>query len=239
MQPTLSAAPSLSIVRRDRIFHTGMAVAFLLTAFAGFAQTYFLKGFYHTPPLTLLVHMHGLVFTAWLIMLLVQTALVASHRVDLHRRLGVIGALLAAIMIPIGVMTALASARRGMAPPGLDPLMFLIIPLGSVAMFAGFVGAALWKRRDREIHRRLMLLGTISIMAPAIARMPFVALRPAFASYLALLFVLAAIIYDWRSRGRVHSIYIWGGLIILLSSPMRFGIGHTSVWKSFARLLVE
>jgi hypothetical protein len=106
-------------------------------------------------------------------------------------------------------------------------------------MFAAFVGAALWNRRERETHRRLMLLGTISIMAPAIARMPFVALRPAFASYLALIFVLAAIIYDWRSRGRVHSIYIWGGLIILLSGPVRFGIGHTAAWKSFARFLVE
>ena len=233
-----SSAP-LSPSRHDRIFHTGIAVVFLITAVAGFAPTYFLKPFYPAPALTPLVHAHGLLFTAWLLLLLTQSALVAASRVDLHRRLGIAGAVLAAVMVPVGIMTAVASARRGFATPGLQPLVFLIFPFGSIVMFAGFIGAALWKRRQREIHRRLILLGTVSIMPPAIARLPIVGLQPRLALLLSLLFVLAAMIHDWKSRGRVHPLYIWGGLIILLSGPVRSGIGQTAAWQSFARFLVE
>lgn len=235
-------APTITPVshtRHDRIFHTGIALAFLVTAIAGFAPTYFLKEFYHTPPLTPLLHVHGLVFTGWLLLLLTQSALVAAHRVDVHKRLGIAGAVLAAAMIPVGIMTAIAAARHGAATPGLDPLVFMVFPVGAVVMFAGFIGAALWKRRQPEIHRRLILLGTVSILTPAIARLSFVGHNPILALQLSLLFVIAAMIHDWKSRRRLHPLYIWGGLIVLLSGPVRSGIGHTSAWQSFARFLVE
>lgn len=234
----LSVTP-LSPARPGRIFHTGMAIAFLVTAFAGFGPTYFLKEFYHTPPLTPLLHAHGLVFTSWLLLLFAQSALISARRVDLHKRLGIAGAVLAAAMIPLGVMTAIETARRGAATPGLEPLVFMIFPMGAIVMFAGFIGAALWKRRQPEVHRRLVLLGTVSIMTPAIARLPFVGRNPVLALVLSLLFVIAGIIHDWKSRRRIHPLYIWGGLIILLSGPLRSAIGHTAAWQSFARLIVE
>ena len=229
----------LSPARPGRIFHTGIAVAFLVTAFAGFAPTYFLKGFYDKPPLTPLLHAHGFVFTLWLVLLVIQSGLVAAHRADVHKRLGIAGAVLAATMILLGFMTAIEAARRGVATPGLQPLVFMIFPVGAVVMFAGFIGAALWKRRQPEIHRRLILLGTVSIMTPAIARLPFAGRSPVFALVLSLLFVVAGMIHDWKSRGRVHPLYIWGGLIVLLSGPVRSGIGHTAAWQSFARWIVE
>jgi hypothetical protein len=216
-----------------------MAIAFLVTAFAGFGPTYFLKGFYHTPPLTPLLHVHGLVFTSWLVLLLIQSALVAAHRVDLHKRLGIAGAVLAAAMIVLGLMTAVESARRGVAAPGLEPLVFMVFPVGAVVMFAGFIGAALWKRRRPELHRRLILLGTVSIMTPAIARLPIAGRSPVVALSLSLLFVIAGMIHDWKSRRRVHPLYVWGGVIILLSGPGRAAIGHTAAWQSFARYLVQ
>ncbi|MEO7412772.1 MAG: hypothetical protein ABIZ81_05395 [Opitutaceae bacterium] len=215
-----------------------MAVAFLLTAVAGFGPTYFLKGLYPTPPLSPLLHVHGGVFTAWLLLLIVQSGLVAAHRVDLHQRLGIAGALLAVSMVPLGIMTAIEAARRGAATPGLTPLVFMVFPVGAVVMFAGFIGAALWKRRQPELHRRLILLGTISIMTPAIARLPFAGKNPVFALALSLLFVIAAMIHDWKTRGRIHPLYIWGGLFVLLSGPVRSAIGHTEAWLSIARFLV-
>lgn len=224
---------------RRSTFHAGMSVAFLVTAFAGFAPTYYLKALSHAPPLSPLVHVHGLVFTAWLLLLFTQSALVAAHRIDLHRRLGVVGAVLAATMLPVGILTATAAARRGVAPPGFDPLVFLIFPITSVALFAGFIGAAMWRRRQPESHRRLMLLATISLMTPAIARLPVVGTRPVVGLLLSTLFVLAAMLNDWKARRPVHPSYLWGGLIILLSGPARFGLGHTEVWRSLARFLVE
>jgi hypothetical protein len=234
-----AASLSTSVpVRRDRIFHTGLAVAFLVTTIAGFGPTYFLKEIYHTPPLSPLLHVHGMVFTCWLLLLLAQSALVASRRVDVHRRLGIAGAVLAAAMIPLGVLVAIEAARRGAATPGLTPLSFMVFPIGAVVMFAGFIGAALWKRRKPEIHRRLIVLGTVSILTPAIARLPFTGHNPVLALVLSLLFVVAGMVHDWRTRRRVHPLYIWGGIIILLSGPGRSAIGQTAAWQAFAQMLV-
>jgi hypothetical protein len=231
-------APRLSPARPGRLFHTGMAVAFLLTALAGFGPTYFLKEFYGTTPLSPLLHLHGMVFTLWLVLLVVQSGLVAAHRVDLHKRLGIAGVVVAALMVPLGMMTAVETARRGLASAGLEPLVFMVFPVGAVIMFVGFVGAGLWQRRKPELHRRLILLGTVSILTPAIARLPVAGHNPVVALVLSLIFVLVAIFHDWKSRGRVHPLYVWGGLIILLSGPLRSAIGHTAAWQSLAGWLV-
>jgi hypothetical protein len=74
--------------RFDRQFFTGMAIAMLVFVFIGFARSYFLAGVLHSRPLpNLLVHVHGALFTAWILLLVTQTSLVAGHRVRLHRRL--------------------------------------------------------------------------------------------------------------------------------------------------------
>lgn len=156
-----------------------MATALGLTVVAGFASTYYLRFFTDGPratltggPFTPLVHVHGVLFTAWVLLFIVQTALVASRRVAMHRRLGIAGAVLAAAMVVAGTFIAIASAARGSAPAGVDPLAFLVIPLFDMILFATFITAALARRRDREAHKRLMLLAYISIVVAAVARLP-------------------------------------------------------------------
>lgn len=238
MKTDVITAPPLTPARPGRIFHTSIAIAFLITAIAGFGPTYFLKGLYDKPPLSPLVHVHGAVFTLWLVLLIVQSGFVAARRVDLHKQLGIVAALVAAAMLPLGVMTAIGGARHGVATPGLEPLVFMVFPIGAMVMFAGFVGAALWYRRKPELHRRLLLLGTVSIMTPAIARLPFAGHNPVLALALSLLFVAAGMIHDWKTRGRIHPLYLWGAVIIFLSGPLRSAIGHTTAWQDFARFLV-
>src|SRR5215207_2765412 len=112
--------------RRERLFYTGMAVAFVFTVFAGFARTYFLRPYFGTPALTPLLHLHGVVFTSWLVLLLAQTALVAANRTRVHRSLGVAGAFLAALMVFVGCATAVIRAKIIEVPPGApSPLAFL------------------------------------------------------------------------------------------------------------------
>ncbi len=228
--------PRLRPQSRGRRFHVGMSVAFVATAFAGFAPTYYLKGATDAPPLSPLLHMHGLVFSSWLLLLFTQTALVARHRVDLHRRLGIAGAVLAAVMVPLGIATAIAAVRR--AAPGIDPDVRLILALGNISMFGGFIAAAIAKRRTPELHRRLVMLATICIIAPAIARLPFVDLRPPVTIALHALFVLAPVLHDLRQRGRVHPVYLWGGLFILVSGPLRFAFSQTDAWHAIAQWIV-
>jgi hypothetical protein len=223
---------------RDR-FYVGMAVALALTALVGFGPTYFMRPVFRPPTtLTPLMHVHGLLFGAWTLLLVVQTTLVAAGRTDLHRRLGVASVVLALLMLGAGGLLAMSSARQGLAPGGMDPVTFLAIPLGALAMFAAFVGAAFTWRRSPAVHKRLMLLATISIITPAIARLWFVHQRPPFALGLTNLFVLVAIAHDWWRDRRVHPIYIGGGLVILLSGPLRIAIGSTSLWHALmARFL--
>jgi hypothetical protein len=213
-----------------------MAIAFLITAVAGFGPTYFFKPVHPSPPLPSLLHVHGLVFTAWLVLLIVQSGLVRANRVDLHKRLGIFGAVLAALMVLLGLYVGVDGARHGTSADGMVPLAFLIFPFGQTLMFGGFVGVGLWKRRQPDLHRRLILLGTICLLTPAISRM--VDKRSVLALFLTLVFVVVAMIHDWKTRGRVHPVYLWGGAIILLSGPLRAVVGNSAAWQAFARLLV-
>lgn len=236
MNADVTPVAPLSPARQDRIFHAGMAVAFLITAIVGFGPSYFFKPIHASPPLPSLLHVHGLVFTAWLVLLIVQSGLVRADRVDLHKRLGIAGAVLAAVMVVLGLYVAVDGARRGTSADGMTPLAFMIFPFGQVLLFAGFIGVGLWKRRRPELHRRLILLATICTLTPAISRM--VDKRSLLAMFLTLGFVLIAMIHDWISRRRVHPVYIWGGAIILVSGPLRAVVGNSAAWQSFARFLV-
>jgi hypothetical protein len=118
---------------RDHRFFTAMAAGCALIVFVGFAPTYYLKSFTDNPPLSPLVHLHGVVGTGWVVLFLVQASLINLGRTDLHRRLGIAGAVLAAAVLVVGWMTAIDAARRGVAPPGAPPQPgFLLIPLGTV-----------------------------------------------------------------------------------------------------------
>jgi hypothetical protein len=224
-----------------------MAVAMGLTVFAGFASTYYLRFLVGGPsatltrgPFTALVHAHGALFTAWVLLFIVQTALVASRRVAVHRRLGVAGAVLAAAMAGAGTLVAIATAARGSAPAGLDPLAFLVIPVFDMVLFTTFVTAALALRTDKEAHKRLMLLAYVSIVVPAVARLPGVLTLGAPAAFgLSFLFVVVAGIYDFLSRRRVHKVYLWGGALIAASVPVRLAISGTSAWRALAELLTR
>jgi hypothetical protein len=229
--------------RRERVFHTGMAAAFLLIVFAGFARTYYLRPYFAAAPLQPLLHLHGVVFSSWIILLLAQTLLVASKRTGTHRRLGVAGGVLAAVMLVVGTLTAVVRAKAGAAPAGApSPLAFLTIPLGDMLVFALLVGAGFHFRRRVDFHKRLMLLATIAILPAAVARLPFDFIQhygpPAFFG-LSDLFVVVCLAYDLVSRGRFHRATVLGGLLLVVSHPLRLVVGNTQPWLAFAEWLTR
>lgn len=231
----------------DRAFYSGVAIAMALAALVGFGPTYYFKAFGQQPlatlsggPMTLLVHGHAALFTAWVLLFIAQTALVAQHKVAVHRRLGIAGGVLAAAMVVIGSLAAVKMAARGAAPAGVDPLSFLMIPLSDMLCFGGFVAVALGMRANREAHKRLMLLAYVSIIVAATARFPGVlSLGPLAFFGLAFLVILAGIIYDRVTRRRVHPVYVWGGTALLVSVPLRLAISGTAAWKAFAQWIVS
>jgi hypothetical protein len=230
----------------DRSFYTGMAIALAVTVLIGFSSTYYMRLLGEAPmttlsgrPMNALLHWHGALFTGWVLLFIVQTALIAAHRVKLHQRLGIVGVVLAGAMVMVGVSTAIAGAAAGSAPPGVDPLAFLVVPFFDMLLFAGFIIGAVVLRRNKEAHKRLMLLAYISIVVAAVARVPGVLpFGPLVFFGLAFVFLAFGVLYDVFSRRRVHKAYIWGGSILVLSVPLRLAISGTEAWRRFAELLV-
>jgi hypothetical protein len=220
-----------------------MAIVAIGIVFAGFSRTYYLKGLFGRPPLSPLAHLHGFLFTSWILLLLVQVSLVAANRTDIHRRLGVAGGVLAALMICAGTMMGINSARHGFSrQPAGSALRFLAIPLFDMLVFAILVAAALYYRRQPQTHKRLMLLATITLLPAAIARLPFAFIRasgPLAFFGLADLLLLACVIYDTATHRRLHPAYLWGGLLLVASHPLRILIGGTSAWLAFAHWLIR
>ncbi len=222
--------------RQDRFFAV-MSVIALLTVFAGFSRTYYLKGFFGTKALTPFFHLHGVVFSTWIVLFVAQAALVRAGRVDLHRRMGIAAAILVPLMVVVGLMAAIDSARRGFSPPnGPPPLVFFVVPVTDLIVFSSLVAAGLWRRREPQDHKRLMLLATISILTPAIARLPGIAAAGPLA-FLGLTdaFIVVCMLSDWLSRRRVHRAFLWGGVFIIASQPLRFAVAGTDAWLRFAR----
>jgi hypothetical protein len=238
MTTNLSIAGTRQGTRR---FYVGMAIAVLITVFVGFSRSYFLKAYYGTPELSLLVHIHGLVFTSWVLLFLAQTTLVATGRTDRHRKLGVAGAVLAALLLIVGTTTAILRVKGGSAPIlGVPPLSFLAVPLFDMVAFAMLIGAGLVLRSRPETHKRLMTLATIALTSAPLARLSFVrqAGPPGFFG-LTDLFIVAMLVHDLATRGKVHPATIWGGLVIVASQPLRLMISGTPAWLAFAGWLTS
>ena len=224
--------------RRTRRFYVGMAIAIAITVFVGFSRSYYLKSWYGTRELSGLLHLHGLVFTTWVLFFLAQTVLVATGRTYLHRKMGIAGAVLAALVLTIGTTVAILRARTGVSPlPGIPVLSFFAIPFFDMVVFAILVSSALYFRRRLEAHKRLMTLAMITLLPAPIARMSFLPLPPGPPTFFALadLFIVVLLIYDLATRRKIHPATVWGGLLVVASQPLRLMIAGTPAWLAFAK----
>jgi hypothetical protein len=127
--------------------------------------------------------------------------------------------------------------RRSGLPP---PLVFLAVPMFDLLVFAALVGTGLYLRRTPAAHKRLMLLSIIAVLTAAIARLPYVlALGPPAFFGLTDLLILVAMIYDRKTRGRVHPALLWGGLFLVASQPLRLVVSGTDAWLALATWLTR
>jgi hypothetical protein len=236
-------AVSMVVARKqDRVFFTGMAVAAAVSVFLGFAPTFYLRPYFVVPPLTPLLIAHGVIFTSWIVLFVAQTVLVATHRTSIHRRLGWAGAALAALMVIVGAVTGIVRTRVADTPATLPQLASLTVPLGDIFVFGCLVAAAVYYRQRVDYHKRLMLIATLAVLPAAFARWPFAFThrQDLLVSFgLADLAVVLVILYDVMTRGRPHVATILGGLLLVVSHPLRMIIGVTQPWLSFATWLTS
>ena len=214
-----------------------------LVVFVGFSPTFYLRNLFGTPQLSTLKLVHGTVFSAWVLLFVVQTWLVATNRRDIHRVLGAFGALLLVAMCVVGYRMAIESGRSGFTPDPakVSALSFMAVPLFDLGVFALLVSVALVLRARSDWHKRLMLVATLSLLPPAIARValqfpPLPVLPIAFGG-LALV-IVAVMGRDRLTLQRLHPATLWGGLFVILSLPGRLLIASTQAWKDLAAWLI-
>ncbi len=245
--------------KRSRFFFY-MAVWCCLTAFAGFAPTFWLPmthGAYMPSPL---ITIHGILFSGWMLFFVLQTWLVASGRIANHRAAGLFGISLASVMTIFGIIAAIQRVRDAAGVGALDAgLAFIIGPIWHITFFAAAVALAIVNLRRPDWHGRLMLVATISILDAPLARLFFYfitfhrhmpvpvglpphppILRGITPWEIAVdFYVLVAILYDWRTRGRPHPAYLYGGGAIVLLELLEAPISHTMAWHDIARWIVS
>jgi hypothetical protein len=220
-----------------------MSIAIAITVFAGFSRTWFLRPYFpQIQPLIPLLVIHGIIFSSWIVLFITQTSLVAARRTRTHMRLGIAGGVLACLMIVIGTVTAIVRAKGPSPIPDVNPLSFLTIPLGDLLVFAILIGSAFYFRYKVDVHKRLMLLGTIGMLPAAVARLPFdfIGQQGPIAFYgLSDLFIIPCLIFDIITRGRPHRATMLAALLLILTQPLRLIIGGTHAWLVFATWLTH
>lgn len=225
-----------STARSDRFLFTAMIAGAMLVAFAGFAPTYYLRTWFGRPPLETMVHIHAILFSAWLVILLTQSALIRTRNYAWHARLGVLTLAVVALMVITGFLVVLGKPRT--TPTSQS---FIFTPLLSLVMFPIFVAVAIRFRRDPATHKRLMWLTTLLFMGAPMTRL-LLMLEIAPGRYLHhvlcyLLLLVPLLVNDlWRNR-RLHPATLWGTVALLMRHPLHEWIAFTPEWRRFAALI--
>jgi hypothetical protein len=229
--------------RSDRRLFALVAVAFPLIVLIGFSRTYYLKFAFGDPAVrSPLVHLHGLLMTAWVVFFITQVVFIRTKHARVHMRTGMIAIGLAVLMIIVGFFTAVAAAKNpsAAAPPGIPPLSFMAVPLFDMVMFAGLFAAAIYYRKRPAAHKRLMLLTVINFLPPAIARFPvdsLQALGPLFFFGVPAVLAIGLLIYDTRRNGKLSRPFLIGAIALIASYPLRLAMSGTEAWTAFATWL--
>jgi hypothetical protein len=224
----------------DNLFFSAMAAVALIVVLVGFARTYFLAGLLRAALPNLLVHIHAVAFTLWIIFFIAQISLVASRRVDLHRRVGPLGFVLAILMVVLGTATASDRLARHVAEPETDSVeqvrAFYAIPLGDMLMFSTFTYFGYRNRFQPAVHKRLMWFATLSLLDAGFDRWrvfdPYPLPLVNVITFAPLLLLLMG--YDWWSKGKVQRVTVGSAIFLVFIQQIRHPLGYSSAWQSFA-----
>lgn len=225
----------------ERRYYIGVSVAFLALVFWTFARTFYLQPFFDKPALPLMLHIHGAVMTGWVLLLVVQSSLIAAHRVRWHRRLGWFGVVWAGLVVLMGSVTTVnAAAREVRHHTAFASSQVLITGLDLIQMifFAVFVAAAVWLRNRSDYHKRLMLLTIVCMLPDALARLPVSFMTNQLILVGLYGFVVVCVAIDTLRNRRLHPVFGWGGGVILATFNIALYAMRRPEWIAFGKRMV-
>jgi hypothetical protein len=242
--PTKLAHPSRPT---HRWYFTTVGIVAIMIAVAGFAPS-LVNPSARLGPVSLLVIIHALLCTAWLLLFLLQSWLIAARHTVAHRRLGFASISVALLMLVVGYFTVIEQTRRGYHLSGDlqtqgDPAGEAVFPLGDLAAFTILFVAGIWNRRRPDVHKRLMTIATIGGLMPAalghfvghnLRSMPAILVPMIAAAF------LAPAVYDRIHSGRFHRVTLWGGVLLFIWANFRAAVIRPSAaWHDLVSWLVR
>jgi hypothetical protein len=215
----------------ERRFYVGAALGVVVVVLAGFSVDRDLL--HDMSGLSLLVRLHGTLMFGWIALFVTQTVLVARHRVDLHRRLGIFGAVLAAAIVVTNTATlAIAFHLGGDHLPSFIPAPeFLALALFDVLTFALLVSGGIALRGYSAWHKRLMLLAALMVLDAALQR--FISVYTSWdldAGVARDLLVLVCVGVDTLRYRRLHPAFIVGGVLVAVTDPLARMVAALPFW---------
>jgi hypothetical protein len=223
-------------------FPTIVAVIWLIML-TGFVPEVVQRAMGTAKPYPLVIHAHAIVFFGWLVFLASQVALIRTGNVAWHRRMGIAGAVLAAA---VAVFGPAAAFTMQMAHEARQPPQFLAIQLLNIAAFVAFVAAGFAFRHDAAAHKRLMLVATLALIGAGFGRVvrlltggpaPFTLIPGVYVATNVLLLAIA--LYDYRTRGRVHPVFIVAACAMFGVELLAGLLLRSPAWIEFTRALVS
>lgn len=206
---SLAANPSLRW-KVDRAFFLFMGVMILAENVLGFGRA-FQKTNQAQELHSNWVKIHALAFAGWLLLFILQAGLIASRRLDIHRRVGIGGIALATLMVGLTIGSGISSYLHHPERNVIEHVMVDVSVHVAMFIFTGFVIAGILLRHRPEYHKRLMLLATMAVglrWPPYILHLLFKVTWPAYFEQIG--YVLAAIAFESVVYRRVNPVFKWG-----------------------------
>ena len=216
-------------LRADDIFFPAMGLLILSIVVIGFGQTYFFAGMLRAKLPNTLVHIHGAVYVSWILFLTIQPWLIATGRVKWHMRVGVLGVILPPFMVVLGVLTVFDFIRRDDGTE-ISPQLLMAGDFAELALFVGLTTWGLLVRRHAASHKRLMILGTMAILGPAIARWP-ITFNPLGIICIQLALPLLVVLYDLWSNRRIHRSTMIAYAIVVVGLLSALPLSSLAFWQ--------
>ena len=192
-----------------RYFYLGMTILMAGLSVWGFSHTVDARLLNAKPPRPLLLWFHGAIFSAWVALFVVQSALIRVRKVKVHRTLGWFGAALAATMVVSSFSISVVMFRFDRTVlHGKDVSSFLSILWCDMIVFGALMALAIYFRKRPEYHRRLVFMASCQLMQAAFVRFQYIGSHDLFYPALDLL-IVAGILRDLIVDGRVNKVYLY------------------------------
>jgi len=230
--------------KSDNNFFSFILVLIWAAIATGFGYDMFQKSMNGKLHFTLIVHIHAVAFTGWLVLFSAQTILVRTKNLDLHKKMGLISLGLIPIMIIFGILTVFIVNRRDYGTPDSD-LHFICVQFGNLIMFSFLALTGLYLRKNYVVHKRLMIMSTIVLTEPGFSR--FLSNEGGFLGYgnfwlIEVLpqFVLLLILgmYDYLTRKQLNKEYMLGVLFFLLVTTIEVFLYYDSRWYNLMKHMI-